>query len=80
MLIKSRNFSPTKCEKTWESDGVGLNPAYAKKFEGSHKNSPRYGKNYSKAFGRCVKCDKYTEVDGTNGEHCVLPINEHCQR
>ena len=34
MLIKSRNFSPTKCEKTFEKDGFGWAPGQEKKFKG----------------------------------------------
>ena len=82
ITIKNRNFSPTKCENTWEKDGVGLNPAYAKGFEGSRtfSNSMRYGKNYSLMKKLCKKCDKFTEKSGTNGEHCSLPVNERCQK
>lgn len=80
MLIKSRNFSPNKCEKTFEEDGFGWAPGQEKKFEGSHKNSARYGKNYQLMKGICGKCDKFTDKEGTAGEHCALPANEHCQK
>jgi hypothetical protein len=80
MLIKSRNFSPTKTENTFEKDGFGWAPGQEKKFEGTHRNSPRYGKNYSRIFGTCRGCDKYTFKSGTAGEHCSLPANEHCQK
>jgi len=83
MLIKSRNFTPNKCEKTFEADGFGWAPGYEKKFEGSHKNSQRYGKNYSRMKGMCLKCDKYkpdVKVTGSGCEYCSLPENEHCQK
>lgn len=82
MLIKSRNFSPTKCENTFEKDGFGWAPGQEKKFEGVgiKVNSPRYGKNYSRAFGICSGCDKFTGKEGTKGEHCSLPANERCQK
>lgn len=80
MLIKSRNFSPTKCEDTCEKDGFGWAPGEEKKFEGTHTNSPRYGKNYQLMKGICRKCDKFTGKKGTAGEHCSLPANEHCQK
>ncbi|KKN73183.1 hypothetical protein LCGC14_0403560 [marine sediment metagenome] len=79
MLIKSRNFSPTKCEGTYEKDGFGWAPGQEKKFEGTQSNSARYTKNYSLAFGACKKCDKYEGKPSTDGSHCSLPINEHCQ-
>ncbi len=77
--IKSRNFSPTKCENTFEKDGYGWAPGQERKFEGSHKNSTRYGKNYARMKGDCLECDKSTGKKGTAGEHCGLPANEHCQ-
>ena len=82
ITIKNRNFSPTKCENTWERDGIGLNPAYAKGFEGSRvfSSTIRYGKNFSFMKGICKKCDKNTGKTGTNGEQCSLPNNEHCQK
>jgi hypothetical protein len=80
MLIKSRNFSPTKCENTWEKDGFGWAPGQEKRFEGTVINKIRYGKNYEHMMGTCKKCDKYTGKTGTNGEHCALPANEHCQK
>ena len=78
MLIKSRNFSPTKCENTWEKDGFGWAPGQEKKFEGTQSNSARFTKNYSLMKGDCEKCDKRTGKKGTAGEHCSLPANEHC--
>lgn len=80
ILIKSRNFSPTKCERTFEKDGFGWAPGQEKKFEGQVINRIRYGRNYSRAFGTCLKCDKFTGKTGTKGEHCSLPANEHCQK
>lgn len=82
MLIKTRKFSPTKTENTFEKDGFGWAPGMEKKFEGKsiNTNSPQYGKNYSLAFGHCKKCDKYTGNKGNKGEHCSLPANEHCQK
>ncbi len=80
MLIKSRNFSPTKCEDTWEKSGFGWAPGQEKRFVGVVKNSILYGKNYELMRGTCKKkCDKYTGEEGTNGEHCILPASEHCQ-
>ena len=84
ILIKNSNphdFRP-KPVGSWEKDGTGFNPAYIKEVEGSRvfSNSVRYGKNYSLMKGLCGKCDKNTDKDGTNGEHCALPVNEHCQR
>lgn len=48
MLIKSRNFSPTKCEATFEKDGFGWAPGQEKKFEG--KRTPVAVKNYRKGY------------------------------
>lgn len=50
MLIKSRNFSPTKCENTFEKDGFGWAPGQEKSFKGrgTNRNSAQYGKNYDK--------------------------------
>lgn len=80
MLLKSRNFSPTKCENTFEKDGFGWAPGQEKKFEGTVINRIRYGKNFSMMIGACRKCDKSTGEKGTAGEHCSLPANEHCQK
>jgi len=80
MLIKSRNFSPTKCENTFEKDGFGWAPGQEKRFEGVAINAIRYGKNFSQGMGTCRKCDKFTGKKGTNGENCSLPANEHCQK
>ena len=84
MLIKSRNFSPTKCENTCEKDGFGWAPGQEKTFKGRDINSVRYGNNYSLMSGSCRNCDKLSKDGlpsrGTNGEHCSLPINEHCQK
>ena len=79
MLIKTRNFSPTKCENTFEKDGFGWAPGQEKRFKG-RLNSIRYGKNFARMQGGCRKCDKFTGKKGTTGEHCSLPINEHCQK
>jgi len=80
MLIKSRNFSPTKCENTFEKDGFGWVPGQEKKFKGRGSNSIRYGKNFSRMQDTCLGCDKHTGKKGTAGEHCSLPVNEHCQK
>ncbi len=79
MLIKSRNFSPTKCEDTFEKSGFGWAPGQEKHFEGTQSTSARYTKNYSQMTGDCVKCDKYKGEPSTDGSHCSLPTNEHCQ-
>lgn len=79
MLIKSRKFSATKCEGTYEKDGFGWAPGQEKRFEGTQANSTRYTKNYSQMTGVCKKCDKYKGKSSTDGSHCTLPINEHCQ-
>jgi len=78
ITIKSRNFSPTKTENTWEKDGVGWAPGSEKKFDGVVSNSIRYGKNFSFMKGTCKKCENKTDKKGTNGEHCALPRNEGC--
>jgi len=83
MLIKSRNFSPTKCERTWdEGGGLGWAPGSEKKFEGSgiKTNSPRYGKNWQLMTGKCATCDKYKGKYKGVGNHCKLPENERCQK
>ncbi len=81
MLVKSRNFSTAgRQEQSWEKDGFGWNPNYVKKFEGMDINSTRYGKNFQRMKGICLKCDKFTDKNGTKGEHCGLPINEACQK
>ena len=82
MLIKTRNFSLSKekMEGTFDKgDGLGWAPGYEKKFEGVGINKIKYGKNYSKMKGVCKKCDKFTDKTGV-GEHCSLPVNEHCQK
>jgi len=78
--IRSRNFTPNKCEGTWEKDGFGWAPGSEKKQEGVGINTIRYGKNFSRMKGYCLKCDKFTDKKGTAGEHCSLPVNEHCQK
>ncbi len=78
--IKSRNFSPTKCENTFEKDGFGWAPGQEKKFEGTERNTVRFEKNYQRMKGICAKCDKFTGKKGTAGEHCSLPMNEGCQK
>ncbi len=92
MLIKSRNFSPTKCEKTFEEDGFGWAPGQEKKFEGVSRGAKekalsrvRFSKNYAKCYGICIVscCDKYKPDAKTTGkgcEHCSLPLNEGCQK
>lgn len=80
MLIKSRNFSPTKCENTFEKDGFGWAPGREKKFKGSILNRVRYGKNYNRAMGICEGCDKFKGKKAAVSKHCSLPANEHCQK
>jgi len=85
MLIKSRNFTPNKTERTFEEGGgYGWAPGQEKTFKGRVINTIRYSKNYSLMKGNCRKCDKLSKNGlpsrGTNGEHCSLPINEHCQK
>ncbi len=80
MLIKSRNFSPTKCENTFEKDGFGWAPGQEKKFEGVVVNRKNYGKNYNRGTGVCEKCDKFKGKKSAVSEHCSLPVNEHCQK
>ena len=48
--IKTRNFSPTKTEKTFEQDGLGWAPGYEKKFEGmaTPASIKKYRDNYDK--------------------------------
>ena len=78
--IKTRNFSPNKTERTFDKAGFGWAPGYEKKFEGTGINRIRYGKNYSQMKRVCKKCDKFTGKEGTAGEHCRLPADEHCQK
>jgi len=82
MLIKTRNFSPGKQEKTFENDGFGWAPGQEKKFEGTEqRDNIRYGKNYQRMRGVCKRCENYTGVKtGTKGEHCSLPLNEGCPK
>lgn len=80
MLIKSRNFSPTKCENTFEKDGFGWAPGQEKKFKGRGENKIKYSKNFSRGLGTCLQCDKFTGKKAKVGEHCSLPDNEHCQK
>lgn len=51
-MIKSRNFSPTKCENTWEKDGLGWAPGQEKKFEGKRTREAirNYRNNYDRIF------------------------------
>ncbi len=79
--IKTRTFSPNKTERTFdEAGGFGWTPGNEKRFEGAQSNSARYTKNYSRMHGDCVKCGKFTDKPGTAGEHCSLPVNEHCEK
>ena len=80
MLIKSRNFSPKKCEGTFEKDGFGWAPGQEKKFEGMGINKIKFGKGYSLAFGDCQECSKFTGKVKVAGQHCSLPENEHCEK
>ena len=52
MLIKSRNFSPTKCENTFERDGFGWAPGQEKKFKG--KRTPEAIENYRNNYDKIV--------------------------
>ena len=52
MLIKSRNFSPTKCENTFEKDNFGWAPGQEKKFKG--KITPATVKKF---------CEGYDKID-----------------
>ncbi|HDZ38206.1 MAG TPA: hypothetical protein ENH62_07970 [Marinobacter sp.] len=71
--IKTRNFSPTKTEKTFEQDGLGWAPGYEKKFEGVDIKKERYDKNYSRMVGTCDKCEHFDKtVDKADGSHCKV--------
>lgn len=48
MLIKSRNFSPTKCESTFEKDGFGWAPGQEKLFKG--KRTPKAVNNFRSGY------------------------------
>ena len=74
MLIKSRNFTPNKCELDYnQGGGLGWAPDQVKKFEGvEQRNSVRYEKNYSRMTGTCDKCQSYKDVNKTDGTHCKL--------
>lgn len=80
MLIKSRNFSPTKTENTFEESGFGWAPGQEKKFKGIRINKIKYGKGISLAFGDCKTCSKFTGIKKVSGQHCSLPENEHCEK
>ncbi len=74
--IKSRNFSPTKTENTFEKSGFGWAPGQEKKFEGMGINQARYAKNYQNAAGICKTClnvDK-SKLNTCTGEHCKLRL------
>lgn len=80
-MMKVRNFRPKPAQSFDKSpDGLGFAPEYMGKREGIGINKIRYGKNFSQGTGVCKKCDKFTGETGTNGEHCSLPVNEHCQQ
>ena len=77
--IKTRNFSPNKTELDFnQGGGLGWAPGQEKKFEGVGIDNIRYGKNYSRMDGTCLRCGKYKGNIGTAGEHCSLPANESC--
>lgn len=78
MLIKSRNFSPTKCEGTFEKTGFGWAPGQEKRFIAKFDRK-RFGKGHSLAFGTCKGCARYTGSKRI-GEHCNLPADIHCER
>ena len=80
--IKTHNFSLSrdKQEGTFDKgDGLGWAPGYEAKSEGLGINTIRYGKNFSRMKGTCKKCDCFTGKNGTNGEHCSLPLSEGCK-
>ncbi len=79
MLIKTRNFSPTKCENTTDKDGFGWAPGHEKKFEGVGGNKCQYNKNFTRAKGLCIECDKYIGDASPVSKHCSLPDSENCQ-
>ena len=80
MLIKSRNFSPTKCENTFEKDGFGLAPGYEKRFEGTEVDKTRYDKNYSRMMGLCDNCPEFDKsVPRADGSHCKMGKGVPCQ-
>ncbi|KKL15521.1 hypothetical protein LCGC14_2504740 [marine sediment metagenome] len=78
--IKSRNFSPTKCEDTFEKSGFGWAPGQEKNFKGMRINKIKLGKGVSLAFGDCKLCSKFTGKVKIAGQHCNLPENEHCEK
>ncbi len=83
IAIKTRNFSlnKNKMEGTFDKgDGLGWAPGYEKTFEGTGIDSVRYGKNYNRGIGICVKCDKFRGKESAVSEHCSLPAKERCQK
>lgn len=81
MLIKSRNFSPTKCEGTCENGGLGWAPGYEKKFEGMGIDPERYGKNFERMMGNCDKCRQFDKsVTRADGSHCKQGKGVPCLR
>lgn len=81
MLIKSRNFSPTKCEDTCENGGLGWAPGYEKKFEGMDIKKERYDKMFNRLKMLCDKCKLFDKtVDRADGSHCKLGKGVKCPK
>jgi len=80
MLIKSRNFSPTKCEGTYDHGGLGWAPGYEKRFEGTEVDKTRYDKNYARMMGQCDTCPEFDKTaTKADGSHCKLGKGVPCQ-
>ena len=43
-------------------------------------DAKRFGKNYMRSQGTCLKCNNYDESknDTTTGEHCKLTVDDYC--
>ena len=77
--IKTRHFDISKLkDKSWEHDGVGLNPAYMAKQEGISINSVKYGKGHSMMTGTCTNCTNNNGSKKPGGGHCDLPETKAC--
>ena len=78
--IKTRNFSATKCEKTFDGpDGLGFAPGYEKRFEGTDIDKQRFDKNYCRMKGICKRCEQFDKTaDKADGSHCKLGKGVKC--
>ena len=81
--IKVRNFTPKKCEDTFEKDGFGWAPGQEKHFKGGRisRDNEKYGKNFARLLMLCKKCKLFDKsIQKADGSHCKLGKGRKCPK